>query len=123
MFIKINKNIQSKKDVWKRQDGSSRLWEGERCGGFWVSDEHQGSLTIIFYTKSTDTVRHFSFFFLKCTLFTHWFPLAFVKRYTENIYSGVVLPMLHNVAPPLSEKSLSRGRELSGCGQCHPVPM
>lgn len=65
----MNKNIKSKKDVWKRQDGSTRLWEGERCGGFWVSDEHQGSLTIIFYTKSTFTVLHFLFFFLKCTLF------------------------------------------------------
>lgn len=25
-----------------------------------------------------------------------------MKRYIENIYSGVVFPMLHDVAPPLS---------------------
>lgn len=54
------------------------------------------------FTQSTFTVLVFLF---KMYPFPpHRFPLAFVKRYIENIYSGAVLPMLHDVSPPLSEQ-------------------
>lgn len=93
----MNKNIKSKK---RRLEKTGWQYEvvgrRRRCGGLWVSDEHQGSLTIIVYTQST--LLQFSIFFLKCT--PTQFTLAFVKRYIENIYSGVVLPMLQDVAPP-----------------------